>query len=141
MNFFSYLISIIIVTVTLNCKKSNHQLPKEHTENDSVAVSPEKPVEFTAPADSLISIEQLKAWFSCNKTLDSLTKSYSDSFKIATPQQRIKFQEEFITAQNILCKKGGLNGGYKEYKWILENMGNPKNKRLLDSSGIVSRSK
>ena len=45
----------------------------------------------------------------------------------------MRYQDDFITAQNKICIRSGLNGGYREYQWIIENMGNRKNRGLLDS--------
>jgi hypothetical protein len=60
---------------------------------------------------------------------------YADSFKTANPAQRMKYQQLFTTAQDKICVITGLNGGYKEYKWILSNIGNPINKTIVESAG------
>lgn len=76
----------------------------------------------------------MKAWFACNPLLDSLTLMYSDSFKTNDPSLRMRYQDDFSAAQDKICAFRGLSGGYKEYKWILNNMGNPKNKTSIDSA-------
>ena len=75
----------------------------------------------------------MKAWLACNPVLDSLTIMYSDSFKTKDPKLRMRYQKDFTKAQDKICVLSGLSGGFIEYKWILTNMGNPKNKPVLDS--------
>ncbi len=89
---------------------------------------------FIPPADTSISMRQLTAWNACNALLDSLTYRYADSFKTEDASMRMRYQDDFIAAQNKICVRAGLPGGYKEYKWIIQNMGNLKNKTLLDSA-------
>ena len=92
-----------------------------------------KSVEFIAPEDSTISVELMKAWLSCNPLLDSLAFMYADSFKTEDPARRMRYQGIFSSAQDKICVLAGLSGGYTEYKWILQNIGIPKNKPVLDS--------
>lgn len=92
-----------------------------------------KPVDFIPPADSSISVHQMKSWIACNPLLDSLTIMYADSFKTEDPSQRMRYQEIFSTAQDRICVLSGLQGGYREYKWVLKNVGNPRNRQILDS--------
>jgi hypothetical protein len=122
----------LLVTTFLLCGcKSN----KNETSSRSVPEIKKdiKPVEFIPPADSLISVKQIKAWISSNPLLDSLTLMYSDSFKTQDASLRMHYQEVFSAAQNKICVLAGLQGGYKEYKWILSTIGNPINKPSLDS--------
>lgn len=93
-------------------------------------------VQFSPPEDSIITLHQIKAWSSCNTFLDSLTTMFADSFKVNDPIKRMRYQEVFTAAQDKICALNGLPGGYKEYKWILNNIGNPKNKAVLDSAGL-----
>jgi hypothetical protein len=86
---------------------------------------------FVPPTDSTITETQLQGWFVCNPLLDTLAFQYSDSFKTTDPTQRLKYQEDFTRAQDKICVLSGLAGGYREYRWIMENMGNPKNKQVL----------
>ena len=92
---------------------------------------------FEPPADSLITLERMNAWLLSNTYLDSLAFMYSDSFKTLDPALRIRYQEDFTSAQNKLCVRAGLPGGYKEYTWIMKNSGNPKNKNVLDSANTA----
>jgi hypothetical protein len=88
---------------------------------------------FIPAPDSSITLKQLKNWVSCNPLLDSLAYRYGDSFKTDDPSKRLKYQDDFSKAQDRICVISGLTGGYKEYRWIMDNMGNPRNKTLLDS--------
>ncbi len=96
-----------------------------------------KEIEFIPPADSSITVTQIQTWKRCNPLLDSITFRYADSFKTTDPTLRLRYQEDFSKAQNKLCVLAGLPGGYQEYTWILKNSGNPKNKAVLDSAGIL----
>lgn len=98
-----------------------------------------KEIEFVPPADSSITVSQIKNWKRCNPLLDSIAFRYADSFKTTDPTQRLRYQEDFSKAQDKLCVLAGLPGGYQEYTWILKNSGNPKNKPVLDSAGIQAR--
>ena len=93
-----------------------------------------KPVPFTPPGDSAISADQMMAWSTCNPLLDSLTFMYADSFKTEDPAGLLRYQEDFINAQDRICVRAGLPGGYQEYKWILQHMGLPKNRSILESA-------
>jgi hypothetical protein len=92
---------------------------------------------FIPPADSSIVPSQMKTWLSCNGLLDSLTYMYADSFKTTDTGKRLKYQEDFSKAQDRICVIAGLQGGYKEYRWIFENMGSSRNKHLLDSFKVM----
>ncbi|MBD3421882.1 MAG: hypothetical protein GF398_17360 [Chitinivibrionales bacterium] len=93
---------------------------------------------FVPTADSTVSLDQLKTWIKCNAPLDSLFKAYADSFKTNDATHRIQLQKGFVSKQDSICKKQGLPGGYKEYTWILNHMGNPRNKQRLDSVGLFA---
>ena len=99
---------------------------------------PQKPVPFTPPEDSAISIDQMMAWSTSNPLLDSLTFRYADSFKTEDPAALLRYQEDFMTAQDRICVRAGLPGGYPEYKWILQNMGLGKNRAILESAHAQS---
>ncbi len=91
-------------------------------------------VNFNPPADSLISSTEIKNWLACNPLLDSLAIMYADSFKTESAQTRLRIQEDYSAAQDKICVISGLQGGYKEYKWIMENIGNPKNKETIEAA-------
>jgi hypothetical protein len=95
-------------------------------------VEPKK-VEFVPPVDSTVTIDQMKKWLSCNPNLDSLSIRYKDSLSTHDAAKQTKYQEDFVKAQDRICVRLGLLGGYAEYLWILKNAGNPKNARVLDS--------
>ena len=128
------LIIIIISLLLPSCKRKTADQP-------STPPRPEKPVAtlpvpFTPPEDSTISMQQITSWKECNPLLDSLTYRYADSFKTEDATARMRYQDDFITAQNKICVRAGLRSGYDEYKWILQNMGNSKNRALLDSINV-----
>lgn len=129
--------SILIGSLGCETKK------KPVVQNASVTpATPPKPVikkvEFIPPSDSLITATQMKSWLACNTLLDSLAIMYGDSFKTDDPQKRLRYQDDFSAAQDKICVLSGLTGGYKEYKWVMDNIGNPKNKAVVEASnGVV----
>ncbi|NLG17111.1 MAG: hypothetical protein GX556_07260 [Fibrobacter sp.] len=128
-------IALFLTAVLIpGCKQKN----ESGKNNPAPQVQEEtKPINFVPPSDSTISANQIKVWLTCNPLLDSLTIMYSDSFKTEDPAKRMRFQEVFSSAQDRICVKAGLAGGYKEYKWIMNSMGNPKNKPALDSTKLA----
>jgi hypothetical protein len=129
----------------LFCKEK----PAEHTSaqpatttdqvgNREVHQGVQVPVPFVPPADSAISVDRMKSWSSCNPLLDSLTFRYADSFKTEDPATLMRYQEDFINAQDKICIRAGLPGGFQEYKWILQNMGLEKNRPMLESVNAQS---
>jgi hypothetical protein len=92
-----------------------------------------KKVEFVPPADSTLTIDQMKKWLLCNPYLDSLSILYKDSFASTDAVRQTKVQEDFVKAQDRICVRIGLPGGYEEYLWTLQTASNPKNSRILDS--------
>lgn len=126
------IIFIIFVSTffVISCdRKENSSVQKNQVQTTKTIRS----VPFQPSQDSSITIEQIKAWLACNPILDSLTIMYSDSFKTKDPKLRMRYQKDFTLAQDKICVLSGLSGGFIEYKWILTNMGNPKNKPVLDS--------
>jgi hypothetical protein len=92
-----------------------------------------KKIDFVAPPDSSMSIDQIVRMNVCNSLLDSLSILYQDSFKTKDAVLLTRFQDDFSKAQDKICLRAGLAGGYIEYLWILKNLGNPRNAKLLDS--------
>jgi hypothetical protein len=92
-----------------------------------------KKIDFVPPADSSMTIDQVKKITTCNPLLDSLSIFYKDSFKTKDAALLIRLQDDFSKAQDKICLRAGLAGGYKEYFWIFKNLGLPRNARLLDS--------
>lgn len=95
-------------------------------------------IPFNPGPDSLITVSQMKVWLSCNPRLDSLSYLYKDSFQVKDPEARLRYQINFIKAQDHICLQQGLAGGYEQYSWIHKNCGNPKNKPVLDSLELKS---
>ncbi len=138
--YYPFLALCCISVLLLNgCKEKpsdSSAAPSDKTtgSNSSVATETQKPLPFVPPADSAISIDQMMAWSTCNPLLDSLTFRYADSFKTEDPAALLRYQEDFITAQDRICLRAGLAGGYQEYKWVLQNMGIDKNRTILESA-------
>jgi hypothetical protein len=80
-----------------------------------------------------VTIDQIKKMNLCNFLLDSLSIFYQDSFKIKDAMLLTRYQEDFSRAQDKICLRTGLAGGYNEYLWLLKNLGNPRNAKILDS--------
>jgi hypothetical protein len=125
--------SIISVAIFTFCQKN---MKNESPSTPPVAETKQKikKVNFIPPADSLITSKQMKNWLACNSLLDSLAIMYADSFKTESAQTRLRIQEDYSAAQDKICVVSGLPGGYTEYKWIMENIGNPKNKGAIEAA-------
>ncbi len=106
---------------------------KKEKENKTVVL---KKIPFKPPADSSIRVADMQKWLKCNPMLDSLSYLYLDSFKTDDAESRIRYQKNFAKAQDTICVKQGLFGGYEEYVWILKNSGNRRNKAVLDSLNL-----
>jgi hypothetical protein len=128
--------SIIIGIALVSCFSFGCHQKKPKV--SSAPVAPHSPVElkkkdFVAPADSSMSIDQIKKMNMCNILLDSLSIFFQDSFKTKDAVLLTRLQDDFSRAQDKICLRAGLAGGYIEYLWILKNLGNPRNAKLLDS--------
>jgi hypothetical protein len=110
---------------------------KKTVEKQVPQAEPQK-VEFVPPSDSLVSIEQMKKWLLCNSYLDSLSIIYKDSFAVSDAARQTRYQEDFLKAQDKICVRVGLTGGYTEYFWILKSIGSPKNKKIVDSLKLTT---
>lgn len=133
MSQFYRLCLFTIIALICQCKEK----PAEHAPVQPAPLTHQKSSvsnPFVPPADSSISSGQMQAWSACNQLLDSLTFRYADSFKTEDPGILMRYQEDFITAQNKICIRAGLPGGYQEYRWILQNMGVDKNRKILQSA-------
>jgi hypothetical protein len=106
---------------------------KKHSAPAATGRSEIKKINFAPPADSSETIDQIIKMNACNFLLDSLSIFYQDSFKTKDAALLTRYQEDFSRAQDGLCLRTGLPGGYNEYLWLLKNLGNPKNAKLLDS--------
>lgn len=132
-----FLMALLACTLlSISCKDKPSDAAAAKKDNDTAMAA--LPVEFIPPADSVITKNQLLSWSACNALLDSLTFRYADSFKVHDPVAIIRYQEDYIRAQDIICARAGLRGGYREYSWVLENMGISKNKVLLESVNAKS---
>jgi hypothetical protein len=95
-------------------------------------------IQFVPPADSLLTIDQMRKWLQCNPYLDSLSILYKDSFSGADAARQTRIQEDFVKAQDRICVRVGLAGGYAEYLWTLRSASNPRNARILDSLKLTA---
>ncbi len=120
-----------MVVLTCGCQK-NASASKQ-----TVTAEPHK-VKFVPPSDSSVTTDQVKKWILCNTYLDSLSILYKDSFLVSDAAKQTRYQENFVKAQDRLCVRVGMSGGYAEYLWILRNIGNPKNKRIVDSLKLAT---
>ncbi len=132
-NIFLFLYAIAAAILCMCKEKPVAQKTQITGKKDTTHTLPSAGLPFTPPPDSSISPEKMRSWIRCNGLLDSLTLRYADSFKTQDPAVLMRYQKDFINAQNKICIRVGLTGGYEEYKWILQNIGIEKNRRLLDS--------
>ncbi|MFP4418278.1 MAG: hypothetical protein ACLFSB_13490 [Chitinispirillaceae bacterium] len=65
--------------------------------------------------------------------LDSLASLYQDSFSTDNPQLLIRRRQSFTSFQDSICIRCGLPDGYEQYVWILNQIGSPRYKHILDS--------
>jgi hypothetical protein len=97
------------------------------------AVSMAEPVSFIPPSDSAISPARMTAWFNCNAGLDSVSDLFTKSLTADNAAVTDSVRTIFRSAQDGICIKKGLPGGYREYRWILDHIGSSKNKTVYDS--------
>lgn len=112
----------VAVALTIGCQRNAEQQPELGT-----------PRTFSPTADSSVTARQVAAWLEANKGLDSLAFAYRDSFSTEDAEKRRLYQEQFMDAQDTLCRSVGLVGGYDEYTWITEALAKPVNQALRDS--------
>ena len=130
MKFFMF-VSMCFIGVVIVSECGHHH--KGAGAEKSAAVSVLQPATFIPPADSAISLPQMIAWFGCNHELDSLSERFTQSLSPSNPVIMDSAQKSFSYAQDRICVKQGLRGGYSEYRWISEHLGSTKNKPVYDS--------
>jgi hypothetical protein len=126
-----FALTIVSFIVISGCQK------KEIPPKIQPKAEPQKTA-FIPPSDSSITIDRMKKWVQCNPYLDSLSILYKDSFAINDISKQPAYQENFLKAQDKICVRVGITGGYAEYLWILKNIGNPKNKPIVDSLKLTT---
>jgi hypothetical protein len=136
MKFKSVLAVCAVLAGTICCGSSKS--PKPTPRAAAVDTVVKKPAVFIASADSSLTAPQVAAWGSANRLLDSLSYVYADSFKTEDALKRQEYQKRYTEAQNKVCTGAGLVGGYKEYTWVLQALGNPRNKALRDSFKLAT---
>jgi hypothetical protein len=97
-----------------------------------------KKITFVAPSDSIVSADNMKKWLLCNPYLDSLSVIYKDSFATTNAAKQTRYQDDFVKAQDKICVRMGLLGGYEQYLWILKACTNPVNAKVLDSMKLTA---
>jgi hypothetical protein len=123
----TYVIAFALaLCVVFGCRGKNKVM-------ETPPVQETKKINFVPPADSMLTLGQIKKMKDCDGLLDSLSIFYRDSFKTKDAVLLSRFQDDFTKAQDKICLRGGLAGGFTEYLWIVKNLGNPKNGKLLDS--------
>lgn len=127
----------ISTVIVLEC---GHQ-QKGAAGKETSAASIPLPAAFVPPEDSSISSTRMAAWFGCNHALDSLSDLFTKFLSPNNPVVTDSAQKCFSYAQNRICVKNGLKGGYKEYRWILEHLGSTKNKAIYDSVRLMFQGK
>jgi hypothetical protein len=93
-------------------------------------------IPYAPPPDSVITSDQMNAWFDCNPKLDSLSMIFSASMadRKAPDDSAVK---RFSLAQDTICAQCGLRGGYAQYSWIVYHLGSSLNRSCYDS--VASR--
>jgi hypothetical protein len=124
-------LAAVLLAVLFSCQA------KKTVEKPAPQPEPQK-VEFVPPADSAVTMDQMKKWLACNSYLDSLSIIYKDSFSVNDAAKQTRCQEDFLRAQDKICVRAGIAGGYAEYYWILKNIGNPKNQKIVDSLKLTT---
>jgi hypothetical protein len=121
----------LIVSVIPQCGRRI----KDNAGAKNAPVSVQKSSTFVPPQDSVISAQQMAAWFVCNPALDSLSDIFTTSLSGNNPPALTdSMQKNFLHEQDRICIKKGLPGGNEEYRWVLEHLGSSKNKALYDST-------
>lgn len=119
------LIAVVALVICAGCGSKKNDVP------EAVA-----PAVFVPSPDSSLSAVQVQRWQSVNPMLDSLSIAYQDSFKTTDPSARTSAQKSFLSAQDALCKSGGLIGGFAEYQYVTVCLPHPRNATLRDSLGV-----
>jgi hypothetical protein len=127
-----FLFTVLLLAVCNQAPEESPPLP-----SSSLIRQEARAIPFSPPADSLVSVEQLRHWIRCNRFLDSLSLFYADSFKTDNPARLQDLQTRFVQEQEQVCIRAGLRGGYEEYLWILENIGHPRNAAVRESVGTL----
>jgi hypothetical protein len=124
---------LLVVCFFPGCKQKTKEPPKALIPVPAPAAVEPKKIDFLPPADSSMTADQIKKMTVCNALLDSLSIFYRDSFTTKDAAVLIRLQDDFKKAQDKICLRAGLPGGYKEYYWIFKNYSHPRNAKLLES--------
>jgi hypothetical protein len=106
-------------------QKKNHDAEKER---NTVTITA-----FVPPQDSSFSRPEMTAWFACHRPLDSLSEIFTRTLANDSTLEHEQAMKQFASAQDTICARCGLAGGYAHYRWITEHLGTPRNSRLYDS--------
>jgi hypothetical protein len=111
---------------------------KREPANAQPSAPDSRKIDFIPPSDSAVTADQVKKWIMCNTYLDSLSLLYKDSFSVNDAAKRMAYQDHFLKAQDRICVRVGLTGGYAEYLWVLKASGSPRNKAIVDSLKLTA---
>jgi hypothetical protein len=113
----------------LGCENNKHGLSGKNG-GDSLLIP------FAPPPDSVITGDQMSAWFDCNPKLDSLSVIFTASLADGKAPDESAVSR-FSRTQDTICAQCGLRGGYAQYFWITRHLGSKVNQSCYDS--VVSR--
>lgn len=126
--FRACIMCMLLITVNSGCIKS----PKAPRQNKVTAIQDFTPAFFAPSGDSIITPAQFSAWFACNSGLDSLSIAFTNSVTVKEAIPCDSTRLIFCKVQDRICVQNGLKGGYVEYCWIADYLGNSKNKPMYD---------
>jgi hypothetical protein len=89
-------------------------------------------IPFVPPPDSVITRDQMGAWFDCNPRLDSLSMIFTASLTNGKAPDESAVSR-FSRKQDTICAQSGLRGGYAQYFWITRHLGSKVNRSCYDS--------
>jgi hypothetical protein len=112
--------------VCLMSCNNNKPGPSVKNSSDSLLIP------FVPPWDSVITRDQMGAWFDCNPKLDSLSMIFTASLTNGKAPDESSVSR-FSRTQDTICAKCGLQGGYTQYFWITQHLGSKVNRPCYDS--------
>ncbi len=136
MNRFT-LIAVSAALLMSSCGAKKEQVQTEPTPAPVVEPT-QTATPFTPNENGQTTLLQVKFWKLANSPLDSIAAAYAEQLSTKDTVAYKTSVEAFTTARESICKNSGISGGYEEYLWISQNIGNPINRPLLDSLNLQS---